>query len=124
MSERAWTRREALRCLFRPQTPPQATATETTEAPEERQELQATVALIQGRLCLAYRKLSCSVCAERCPEPGAIVRERGIPRVDPLVCTGCTICHEVCPAPQNAILKIPRGRIAAPLDWSRTRHGT
>jgi Pyruvate/2-oxoacid:ferredoxin oxidoreductase delta subunit len=68
------------------------------------------VAIIQGRFCLAYHTF-CSTCSERCPEPGAIQVENGIPRVVPEHCTGCNICHEVCPAPKNAILMLPRNRI-------------
>ncbi len=64
------------------------------------------VAVIQGRYCLAYQKSFCSVCSERCPEPGAIITERGIPRVDADACTGCGICLDVCPAPKNAILML------------------
>jgi len=66
------------------------------------------VAVIQGRYCLAYQKSFCSVCSERCPEKGAIIRERGIPHVVADACTGCNICHEVCPAPTNAILMVPK----------------
>lgn len=65
------------------------------------------VAVIQGRFCLAYRSI-CSVCVERCPVPGAIVTERGIPRVEATACTGCGVCAQVCPAPRNAILQVPR----------------
>lgn len=69
------------------------------------------VAVIQGRHCLAYRGLMCSTCFERCPEEGAIVIERGIPRVVSDRCTGCGDCHTVCPAPTNAVL-ITRPRTA------------
>lgn len=65
------------------------------------------VAVIQGRFCLAYRSF-CSVCVERCPVPGAITVERGIPSVNAAACTGCGICAQVCPAPRNAILQTPR----------------
>jgi Pyruvate/2-oxoacid:ferredoxin oxidoreductase delta subunit len=64
------------------------------------------VAVIQGRHCLAYRSLSCSSCVERCPQPGAIAVDHGIPRVVAGQCTGCAICHDVCPAPTNAVLMI------------------
>lgn len=67
----------------------------------------ARVAIIQGRFCLAYRSL-CSVCLERCPVPGAITVERGIPSVNANACNGCGICAQVCPAPRNAILQVPR----------------
>lgn len=69
---------------------------------------QPTLAIIAGRHCLAYQSSFCSVCRERCPVPGAVVVERGIPRIDPTLCDGCRICHEVCPAPVNAIRLIPR----------------
>ena len=65
------------------------------------------VAVIQGRFCLAYTSV-CTVCSERCPEPGAIVVERGLPMVVANACTGCGVCHEVCPAPRNAVLVISR----------------
>ena len=61
-------------------------------------------AVIQGRHCLAYRGLMCSTCHERCPEEGAIVLEKGLPRVVTDLCTGCGDCHKVCPAPINAVL--------------------
>ena len=41
-------------------------------------------------------------------EVGAIISERGIPRIVADACTGCNICYEVCPAPTNAILMIPK----------------
>ena len=62
------------------------------------------VAIIQGRHCLAYQNNMCSVCSERCPEPGAIITERGIPRIIVDLCTGCGICQDLCPAPTNGIL--------------------
>ncbi len=68
----------------------------------------AQVAVIQGRYCLAYQNSFCSVCKERCPEPGAILSERGIPRIVADACTGCNICLDVCPAPTKAILMIPK----------------
>jgi Na+-translocating ferredoxin:NAD+ oxidoreductase RNF subunit RnfB len=67
------------------------------------------VAVIQGRFCLAYTSF-CTVCAERCPVPGAMKVEQGIPMVVPDTCTGCGVCHDVCPAPTNAVLVIPRQR--------------
>ena len=70
------------------------------------------VAVIMGRHCLAYRHVTCSSCYERCPEEGAIVRERGIPRIITDRCTGCQICRDVCPAPTNAVLLIG-GKFAA-----------
>jgi Pyruvate/2-oxoacid:ferredoxin oxidoreductase delta subunit len=64
-------------------------------------------AIVQGRLCLSLTSF-CSVCVERCPVPGAISTERGLPMVSADACTGCGICHEVCPAPRKAILMLPR----------------
>lgn len=65
-------------------------------------------ALILDRFCLAYQGSFCSVCVERCPEPGAIVSELGKPRVDADICTGCRICHDVCPAPKNAVFLVAK----------------
>lgn len=64
-------------------------------------------AIIQGRFCIALTSF-CSVCIERCPVPGAMKKERGLPMVVPDLCTGCGICHGVCPAPRNAVLMLPR----------------
>lgn len=77
------------------------------ELPTDNAPATPRTAVVKGRECLAYRHLSCTVCSEHCPEPGAIIVERGIPRINPAACTGCGICHDVCPAPTNAILLIP-----------------
>ena len=66
------------------------------------------VAIIAGRYCLAYQSIPCSLCHERCPVPGALPLEKGLPRVVLDLCTGCGLCHEVCPAPDNAVRMIPR----------------
>jgi Pyruvate/2-oxoacid:ferredoxin oxidoreductase delta subunit len=66
------------------------------------------VAVIQGRHCLAYQQNYCSVCYERCPVPGAIDFNEGMPRIVLEACTGCAVCRDVCPAPENAILLTPR----------------
>ncbi len=68
---------------------------------------EAKVAVVQGRFCLALTSF-CSVCIERCPVPGAMKKERGVPMVVADVCTGCGVCREVCPAPRNAVLMLPR----------------
>jgi Na+-translocating ferredoxin:NAD+ oxidoreductase RNF subunit RnfB len=65
------------------------------------------VAVIQGRHCIALTSY-CSVCVERCPEPGAIDSRDLMPMIVPDLCTGCGICHQVCPAPTNAVLMLPR----------------
>ncbi len=67
----------------------------------------ARTAVIQGRFCLALTSF-CSACTERCPVPGAMTKERGMPMVIADACTGCGMCHDVCPAPRNAVLLIPR----------------
>ena len=72
------------------------------------------IAIIQGRHCLAYQSSFCSTCKERCPENGAIITERGIPRIVADLCTGCGICHELCPAPTNAILLTSKPKQSAP----------
>lgn len=76
------------------------------------------VAVIAGRNCLAYQNSFCSTCVERCPIEGAITTERGLPRIDPSVCTGCRVCADVCPAPVNAILLTPRRPSLAPIALS------
>lgn len=68
----------------------------------------AQLALILDRFCLAWQGSFCSVCSERCPEPGAITVTHGKPRVNPDLCTGCKICHDVCPAPKNAVFLVAR----------------
>lgn len=73
----------------------------------------AMVAVVQGRHCLALTSF-CSACVERCPVPGAMKKERGLPMVVADACTGCGVCQEVCPAPRNAVLIRTRRRIPAP----------
>jgi Na+-translocating ferredoxin:NAD+ oxidoreductase RNF subunit RnfB len=65
------------------------------------------VAVVQGRFCIALTSF-CSVCVERCPVPGAMVSQRGMPTVIPEVCTGCGICFDVCPAPRKAVLMLTK----------------
>lgn len=79
-----------------------------TAAPPEPQAPADELALILDRFCLAWQGSFCSVCVERCPEPGAIVTEQGKPRVAADLCTGCRICHDLCPAPSNAIFLVAR----------------
>ena len=59
-----------------------------------------------ARFCLALTSF-CSACLERCPVPGAMRSERGLPWVIADTCTGCGVCQEVCPAPRNAVLLLP-----------------
>ena len=56
------------------------------------------VAQIVASRCLLF----CSVCLERCPEPGAVVWQDATPRVVADRCTGCGECVRVCPAPEPA----------------------
>lgn len=65
------------------------------------------VAQIQPFDCLAQRGQVCTVCAERCPVPGAVQIEGVRVRIVANACTGCGVCQQVCPAPQNAIVLWP-----------------
>lgn len=75
-------------------------------APKELAPVQA--AAFVGRLrvmpehCLAWQGSPCTVCSERCPEPGALVLHESRPTVDERACTNCGVCIQVCPAPVNA----------------------
>ncbi len=62
--------------------------------------------------CLATRSF-CSVCFERCPRPGALLIERGRPRVVAEACDGCGRCIAVCPAPVLAFALVARGPMTA-----------
>jgi Na+-translocating ferredoxin:NAD+ oxidoreductase RNF subunit RnfB len=86
-----------------------ATAITKPGSPAPAAEPREQVAVIQGRFCLAYTSF-CTVCSERCPVPGAMKVDKGIPMVVAETCTGCGVCHDVCPAPTNAVLVIPRRR--------------
>ena len=86
-----------------------AVQTASGEAVPTTVEATPKIAVIQGRFCLAYTSF-CTVCSERCPVPGAMKVENGIPMVVVDACTGCGVCHEVCPAPTNAVLMLPRQR--------------
>lgn len=57
--------------------------------------------------CLASQGMTCSVCHEHCPVPGAITIAAGRPAIDAARCSGCGICRHVCPAPAEAILILP-----------------
>jgi len=72
------------------------------------------VAVIAGRHCLAYQGSFCSTCRERCPIEGAIVIERGLPRVNADLCNGCGICHDLCPSPVNAVLLVAQASSLRP----------
>ncbi len=63
------------------------------------------IARIAPFACMAAS--GCTVCSERCPEPGAITWSFGRPRVEAERCTGCGACQEACPAPLRAITLLP-----------------
>ncbi len=114
---RPLSRRDWLRSLIKPKVAEPAPGPTTArvappaspESPVTHGPNLAQVAVIAGRFCLAYQHSFCTTCSERCPEPGAIVIEQGLPRIVPEACTGCGICHEVCPAPEeNAVRILPR----------------
>ncbi|MBP7949244.1 MAG: 4Fe-4S binding protein [Verrucomicrobiales bacterium] len=106
----AISRRGFFSAVSRPFHPASAAADRSGAAANEPSVLRTAV--IQGRFCMALTSF-CSVCTERCPVPGAMHRERGLPQVISDVCTGCGICQEVCPAPRNAVLLLPRRRAPA-----------
>ena len=76
-------------------------------APENR------FAVVQGRHCIAESH-GCNVCVERCPVPGAITLEDGLPMVSASLCNGCGICFQECPAPTNAVMWVERRRPETP----------
>lgn len=84
-----------------------AVATRPVEPAAGGEAVAARSVIIQGRFCIALTSF-CAACVERCPVPGAMSRDRGLPMVNADVCTGCGICHDVCPAPRNAVLMLPR----------------
>lgn len=102
------SRREMFGRLFSPLRTVVAPAADPDRSGSANTTMVDQIAVIAGRHCLAYQGTGCSVCHERCPVSGAIVLERGLPRVVAAVCTGCRICHEVCPAPENAVRLVPR----------------
>ena len=106
MSSRATSRREFLASFLSPRRKEETAA--PAPAPVAEAPSRARVAVVQGRFCLAYQHSFCSTCVERCPVPGALVMERGLPRVKSDLCTGCGVCHDLCPAPRNAILLVAK----------------
>jgi Na+-translocating ferredoxin:NAD+ oxidoreductase RNF subunit RnfB len=97
------------RGLFEALVRPFGTNDESVEPISAESEVsKPTEAIIQGRFCLAYQGTTCFTCSERCPEPGAITLDKGIPTVYADLCTGCGICHDLCPAPCNAILMLAK----------------
>jgi len=68
----------------------------------------AFLATVDRFTCLAGAGQLCSVCVERCPEPGALTLDGLYPMVDSERCTGCGACEPACPAPSPAIRVLPR----------------
>ncbi|MBA2661019.1 MAG: 4Fe-4S binding protein [Bradymonadaceae bacterium] len=68
------------------------------------QESAQLVASIQPYACLAHMGSFCTVCSERCPQPGAIELVNHRPRVNASLCSGCGVCEPMCPAPGGAIV--------------------
>jgi len=108
MSSQATSRREFLASFLSPRRKGEKAPLAPAPASAEPAGGGARVAVVQGRFCLAYQHSFCSTCVERCPVPGAIVMERGLPRVNSDLCTGCGVCHDLCPAPRNAILLVAK----------------
>lgn len=106
MIPRPVSRREMFRTLFgrgHQEPPPEPAEPCPLPVPAS-----GELALILDRFCIAYQGSFCSVCVERCPEPGAILMKDGKPSIVPDLCTGCHICHEVCPAPRKAVFFVSR----------------
>lgn len=106
----AISRRDLFRSFFgRPRDELKETQSEQSSNKDSKPTEESTpLALILDRFCLAWQGSFCSVCVERCPVAGAILTDKGKPRVDPDLCTGCRICHDVCPAPKNAVFLVSR----------------
>ncbi len=96
MNAKATNRREFFTSFFKPlrETSAPSVAVIEPPSPADSKPGAATVAIVQGRFCLAFQNSFCSTCVERCPVPGAISVERGLPRIDPAICTGCRICRK------------------------------
>lgn len=86
----------------------------TTPAPTEalsRAEVRRRATLNLGRFvarvetdnCLGSIGQVCTVCVERCPEPGVLSLVGLLPQVDGEKCTGCGECEQRCPSPLLAI---------------------
>ncbi|WP_052573080.1 4Fe-4S binding protein [Haloferula sp. BvORR071] len=114
MNPRPVSRREMFRSLFgRSHQETKQEPAPTTASPEpvplpQPPPASGELALILDRFCLAYQGSFCSVCAERCPVPGAITTKDGKPSIVPDLCTGCRVCHDVCPAPKKAVFFVSR----------------
>jgi Fe-S-cluster-containing hydrogenase component 2 len=91
-------RRELLFAWRRPAAEPKRVQTAT--APR-------LVAQVQPYSCLGARGQVCTVCAERCPVPGAVRVEGLRVSIAADLCTGCGECRDACPAPGGAIVLWP-----------------
>ncbi len=103
----ALTRRDLLRGVLRPDRAAAPVRTPAAEAPAPSGAGAAVTAWLRAPSCLAWQGSFCTVCAERCPAPGAIRLDAGRPVFAPAACTGCGVCRAVCPAPNVAILLLP-----------------
>lgn len=102
------TRRDMLARLFRPVQRAVTAAVPATPAAATPPAPLSHIAVIAGRHCLAYQGIPCTLCVDRCPVPGALRLEDGLPRVEPALCTGCDLCRQVCPSPEEAIRLVVR----------------
>ncbi|MEE8321316.1 MAG: 4Fe-4S dicluster domain-containing protein [Gammaproteobacteria bacterium] len=73
------------------------------EKEEPRPLPQIAYAEINTQTCLPYSGPECSACAHACPVPGAMIWEKGKPRINPETCTGCGLCREECIVELKAI---------------------
>ena len=79
-------------------------------SPQRRRVALPTVTLraqVDRFACLAAAGQLCTVCVERCPEPGALTLSGLYPVVDPARCTGCGACEPACPSPTPAMRVLP-----------------
>jgi len=53
--------------------------------------------------CLPFSGPECGACAGLCPTDRALKLERGRPRIDQELCTGCGMCIVACPVAPSAI---------------------
>lgn len=72
------------------------------------QELHIGRAFLKVMNCLASLETFCTVCLERCPIEGAIILERGKPKIMANQCVGCGQCVYRCPAPSPALIVLPQ----------------